>query len=70
ENYNREFYTGYLGELNIKEQSHLFVNLRCMQIKNTKAFIYVGGGITLESNPEKEWVETVTKSEVMKLVLK
>ncbi len=69
EDYNREFYTGYLGELNINAQSHLFVNLRCMQINKQNASLYIGGGITLESNPENEWVETVIKSEVMKRVL-
>ena len=69
EDYNREFYTGYLGELNIKEQSNLFVNLRCMQINKQKASLYIGGGITLESYPENEWEETVAKSEVMKRVL-
>ena len=76
ESYNREFYTGFLGELNINEQSDLFVNLRCMQIKpaqstdeDKKAIIYIGGGITIDSNPEKEWEETIAKSEVMKRVI-
>lgn len=68
ENYPREFYTGYLGELNFgetKKQSHLFVNLRCVQLLKNKAYIYVGGGITSESIPEKELKETVIKSKTM-----
>jgi isochorismate synthase len=67
ENYNRSYYTGFLGELNSNENrdSHLFVNLRCMEIKNKNAAIYIGGGITKESNPEKEWEETVAKSNIM-----
>jgi len=69
EKYNRQYYTGYLGELNIKENCHLFVNLRCMQIDKQKASLYIGGGITGGSNPEMEWEETVAKSEVMKRVL-
>lgn len=84
ENYNRAFYTGFLGELNIesletnnerpktkdgKLNSELFVNLRCMQIKNNKASIYIGGGITKDSNPLKEWQETVAKTKTMKKVL-
>src|SRR5690554_3506307 len=90
ENYNREYYTGFLGELNIqkkitrntnrrnvennayasvKKVSNLFVNLRCMQILDKKACIYVGGGITTDSDPEAEWQETVAKAEVMKKVL-
>ncbi len=54
ENYKRTYYTGFLGELNLtkenKNTSELFVNLRCMEIKNSSAFIFVGGGITKESN--------------------
>ncbi|WP_452219778.1 chorismate-binding protein [Lacinutrix salivirga] len=90
ENYNREFYTGFLGELNfkikstrntnkrnvennayssVKTVSDLFVNLRCMQIQQETALVYVGGGITKDSNPELEWQETVNKSATMKKVL-
>jgi isochorismate synthase len=73
ENYNRSYYTGFLGELNMGElhqnDSHLFVNLRCMEIKNSEALIFVGGGITKESNPEKEWGETVAKSDIILKVL-
>jgi isochorismate synthase len=67
ENYDREYYTGFLGELNIDNDktSHLFVNLRCMQIKDDSAFLYIGGGITGSSNAEQEWIETVHKSETM-----
>jgi len=83
ENYNREYYTGYLGELNFKQEiertsnsknqenksyraiiskTELFVNLRCMQLVDGKAFVYVGGGITKDSIPENEWQETIVKS--------
>ena len=53
----------------IKTVSNLFVNLRCMQISNQEAIIYVGGGITKDSNVEAEWEETVQKALVMKKVL-
>ena len=73
ENYNRSYYTGFLGELNMGEvqhkDAHLFVNLRCMEIENMEAHIYVGGGITKESSSEKEWEETVAKSNIMLKVL-
>ena len=69
ENYDRTFYTGFLGELNFAKKSSLFVNLRCMSIKNNIASIYVGGGITRESNPLKEWEETIAKSKTMLKVL-
>jgi len=75
EQYNRSFYTGFLGELNfqknktVSESSSLFVNLRCMNIIDKKVSIFVGGGITKDSNAKKEWEETVSKSKVMKRVL-
>ena len=75
ENYDREFYTGFLGELNLKntnsdvKKSMLYVNLRCMKITKMTANLFIGGGIIKDSNPEKEWQETVSKSKTMKLVL-
>ena len=75
ENYHRSFYTGFLGEINMEDKnlnsknSSLFVNLRCMEIRNEKASIYVGGGITKDSVAKKEWEETVSKSKTMKKVL-
>ncbi|XRE42297.1 Isochorismate synthase [Tenacibaculum discolor] len=70
ENYHRSFYTGFLGELNINDkESNLFVNLRCMEVSNKTVNIYVGGGITRDSNPAKEWQETVAKTTTMKKVL-
>ena len=69
EGYHREFYTGFLGEMNMNKTSHLFVNLRCMQVQSDHLAIYIGGGITADSIPEKEWEETVNKSEIIKKVL-
>lgn len=91
ENYNRDYYTGFLGELNLKQSktrntnrrnvennayalvkthSNFYVNLRCVQLKNDRALIYVGGGITKDSNPENEWEETVNKTKTMAQVLR
>ncbi|MES2238838.1 MAG: isochorismate synthase [Bacteroidota bacterium] len=75
EGYDREYYTGFLGELNKKgftekkQKSDLFVNLRCMQIKEQQAHLYMGCGITKDSIPEKEWNESANKSMTMKGVL-
>lgn len=68
ENYDREFYTGYLGELN-PDRSELYVNLRCMQLNEGNALLYIGGGITKDSDAENEWQETVNKAKIMKRVL-
>ena len=71
ENYDRSFYTGFLGELNFDETNatSLFVNLRCMCLDDNRATIFVGGGITQESNPESEWLETQNKSNTMASLL-
>lgn len=75
ENYDRTFYTGFLGELNLNfetsttEKSDLFVNLRCINIEDNFVNIYVGCGITKDSIPENEFFETINKSKTMKLVL-
>ena len=68
ESYDRSFYTGFLGELNM-DDSELYVNLRCMCVENKLAHLYVGGGITKDSDASKEWEETVSKSAVMKAIL-
>lgn len=73
ENYDREFYTGFLGELNkeVEEdiRTELYVNLRCMQYKEDSLLLYVGGGITNASNAELEWQETENKTQTMLDVL-
>ena len=67
EGYPRTYYTGYLGELNWGDnnESHLFVNLRCMNFLDNQVHVYVGGGLVEGSDPELEWQETVHKSESM-----
>lgn len=75
EGYDREYYSGFLGELNIDLatfktlQTDLFVNLRCMKILPNKAQLFVGCGITKDSNPQAEYLETVNKSMTMKKII-
>lgn len=57
----RQYYSGYLGPVNIGGETHLFVNLRTMQLRGTEGLIYAGAGITEDSDPEKEWLETEMK---------
>jgi isochorismate synthase len=72
EGYDREYYSGFLGELNIDlttfrtQYSDLFVNLRCMKINEKRAALFVGCGITKDSNPKSEYEETVNKAMTMK----
>jgi len=69
EGYNRSYYSGYLGPVNAPEGTHLYVNLRCMQLLKDKAILYAGAGITAESEAEKEWQETQHKMQTMGKIL-
>ena len=70
EDYSREFYTGFLGPMCEKDScSKLFVNLRCMKIDANSATLFVGGGITIDSEPESEWEETQHKLQTMLQVI-
>lgn len=74
EGYDREFYSGFLGELNAdieNSQTHteLYVNLRCMKVEGQNVAVFVGCGITKDSVPEKEWTETVNKAKTIKKIL-
>lgn len=69
EGYARKFYSGFLGEVNVTSQTQLFVNLRCVEFLGEIANIYVGGGVTVQSDPEKEWEETIEKTQTIKSVL-
>jgi isochorismate synthase len=62
EGYSRNYYSGYLGETNGKDLARLFINLRSMQIGEDAIAVFVGGGISDESDPEEEWEETIQKS--------
>lgn len=64
ENHHRELYTGIIGWAE-PGKMHLFVNLRCMQICQNTAALYVGGGLAQDSDPVKEWLETERKSEAL-----
>ena len=62
EPHDRDYYTGFLGPLLHQGATDLFVNLRCMKITPAYISLYIGGGITLESDPAEEWNETRLKA--------
>ena len=70
EGYDREFYSGYLGPVNIQNESHLYVNLRCMQLLPHEAILYAGAGVMGESDPEKEWQETEMKMSTLDRIIR
>lgn len=64
EGYERSYYTGFLGPVQL-DRASVFVNLRCMKLEHNRAFLYVGGGVTKASVPEHEWEETCHKLQTM-----
>ena len=59
--HQRDLYTGFLGYIS-EEHTSLYVNLRCAQIFEKSAYLYLGGGFTSESSVNQEWEETENKS--------
>ncbi|HAJ99571.1 MAG TPA: isochorismate synthase, partial [Bacteroidales bacterium] len=49
---------------------HLYVNLRCMNIRNDIAYIFAGGGLMPQSDLQKEWEEIQAKANTLLSVLK
>lgn len=64
EKFSREFYAGYI-KVETDESILYFVNLRCARLYKDSVHVFVGGGITAQSDPEKEWRETELKSEAI-----
>lgn len=69
EKYNRKYYAGFLGEFQMQKQTNLFVNLRCCEIENDITTIYVGCGITKDSQADKEFIETENKAKTILSIL-
>jgi isochorismate synthase len=69
EAYDRSFYSGYLGPVQVDQESALFVNLRTLRLSDGVATLYAGAGITEDSDPEREWEETEMKCETLLRVL-
>ena len=61
EGFERSYYSGFLGPVQIEDKTNLYVNLRCMQLLKESAILYAGAGVTEDSIPEKELEETELK---------
>ncbi len=71
EGYDRAYYAGFLGPVNLPEPgaAHLYVNLRCFQLRPGQAVLYAGTGLTADSDPAREWQETELKLRTVGAVL-
>lgn len=60
EKFQRGYYGGFSGEA-LRGDFEMYVNLRSCRLTPQKIALYAGGGITSESDPEAEWIETERK---------
>ena len=60
-NYDRGWYSGPIGWIDSSGNGDFCVGLRSAFINNDSINLFSGGGIVLNSDPEKEWDETELK---------
>lgn len=61
----RSIYTGSIGYLGFDGNADFNIVIRTVVLKDGNAHIGVGGGITWESDPEMEYVETIDKARAL-----
>lgn len=64
EEHERLLYSGFIGVIE-EGDSSLYVNLRCARITSDKAYLFLGGGFTKDSDVEREWQETENKARTL-----
>jgi anthranilate synthase component 1 len=58
-------YGGAVGYFSYSGNMDLCITIRTMLVKNGKIFIQVGAGIVADSDPDREYQETLNKVEGM-----
>ncbi len=78
EQHDRSYYSGFMGPLLMdtmlpetagRQATHLFVTLRCMEIKQHCCRLYAGGGLLKDSCEQQEWQETEAKLDTMRMLI-
>ena len=72
--HDRELYSGFLGPVNMDAdgkgpETGIFVHIRCMKLEGRLATLYAGAGLTEDSEPEREWLETEMKCQTLLKVI-
>ena len=65
ENVNRSFYGGAMGYFDSNGQMDTCISLRTGLVKEKKLYIQAGGGVVFDSDPEKEFQETLNKAKAL-----
>jgi anthranilate synthase component 1 len=61
----RCLYGGTVGYLAYDGHIDTCIAIRTVLFRNGKAYVQAGGGVVLDSDPEKEYMETVNKSKAI-----
>ena len=61
----RKLYAGGIGYFTPNNEFDTCIALRTALIKNNKSYVQAGAGIVADSNPEKEYAETVNKAKAL-----
>lgn len=61
----RHVYTGSIGYISFHDTMDLSIAIRTATIYNSRIFFSVGGGIVYDSDPEKEFQETLDKGKTL-----
>jgi len=65
ESVKRHVYTGSIGYISFHDTMDLSIAIRTATIANGRVFFSVGGGIVYDSDPEKEYQETLDKGKTL-----
>jgi anthranilate synthase component 1 len=65
ENTRRGCYAGAIGYFGFDGNTDSCIALRCTVLKKGKAYFQAGAGIVADSNPQREYEETVNKARAM-----
>lgn len=65
EDYRRGIYSGAIGYIEPNGDFDFNVVIRTAILKNDRLYYAVGGAITSDSDPEKEWEETMIKAQAL-----
>jgi para-aminobenzoate synthetase component I len=67
----RHVYTGSIGYISFHDTMDLSIAIRTATIKDNRIFFSVGGGIVYDSDPDKEFQETLDKGKtIMEILMK
>ena len=69
ERHERKLYTGAIGWITSIQHCYFNVAIRTLQIEDTHTHLHVGCGIVYDSEPQKEWEESVAKGNALSKLL-